>query len=262
MSVTPHRHVLACLLALGFWLGAACAWAQPSFPALSGRVVDQAGVLSPEAEARLAALSQSVEQKTGAQFVVASVSSLEDYDIADYGYQLGRAWGIGRKGENDGVLLLVAPNERKVRIEVGYGLEGVLTDALTSLILQREVLPRFREGDLEGGVVAGAQAVAAQVEADPERQREAVEAAAKRDEPGGAPLIGLFWIFMIVLWIIISASRGGGRGRRYRSGVDSALPILLWGLSSGGRGGGGDFGGGGFSGGGGSFGGGGSSGSW
>lgn len=262
MNVRQHRHLWACLLAVGFWLAATCAWAAPSFPALSGRVVDQAGVLSPEAEARLSALSESVEQKTGAQFVVASVSSLEDYDIAEYGYQLGRAWGIGQKDGNDGVLLLVAPNERKVRIEVGYGLEGVLTDALTSLILQREVLPRFREGDLEAGVLAGAQAVAAQVEADPERQREATEAAAQRDDSDGGPLIGLFWVFMIVLWIIISASRGG-RGRRYRSGVDAALPILLWGLSGGGRGGGGGgFGGGGFSGGGGSFGGGGSSGSW
>ena len=83
MNVRQHRHLWACLLAVGFWLAAACAWAAPSFPALSGRVVDQAGVLSPEAETRLAALSESVEQKTGAQFVVASVSSLEDYDIAE-----------------------------------------------------------------------------------------------------------------------------------------------------------------------------------
>jgi uncharacterized protein len=256
--VTPQRFLTALAAAVCFWLAAGLAWAQPSFPPLNGRVVDQAGVLSAESEAQLQALSERVEQKTGAQFVVASVASLEGYDIADYGYQLGRAWGIGQKDANDGVLLLVAPNERKVRIEVGYGLEGVLTDALSNLILQRQVLPRFREGDLEGGVLAGAQAISAQIEADPERQRAAVSAAAEQDEADEKPLIGLVWIFMLVLWILFNVGRFGG-GRRYRGALAAAAPILLWG--GGGRGGGGGFGGG-FSGGGGSFGGGGSSGSW
>lgn len=255
----PHPFLIALLA----WLAAAAAWAQPSFPALSGRVVDQANILSPAAEQQLASQSEALEQKTGAQFVVVTLRSLGGYEIADYGYQLGRAWGIGQEGEDDGVLLIVAPNDREVRIEVGYGLEGVLTDALTSLILQRQVLPAFREGELERGVLAGAEAIAAQVGADPERQRETLEAARAATESEDGPEAGVvIWIIVIVLWMIFASLRGGRYGRRYRrGGLAGVPPVIIWG--GGGRGGGGGgFGGGGFSGGGGSFGGGGSSGSW
>jgi uncharacterized protein len=137
--------------------------AAPTFPALSGRVVDEAQILSPATEQRLDGELARLEADTGRQMVVATVSDLQGYEIEEYGYQLGRAWAIGRKGEDDGVILLVAPKERRVRIEVGYGLEPVLTDALSSVILQTAVLPRFREGQMEAGVVAGAEAVIQQL---------------------------------------------------------------------------------------------------
>jgi len=251
----------AALVALFVWLlWAGLAMAQPSFPALTGRVVDNANILSPAAEQQLTQRSEALEQQTGAQFVVVTLPSLEGYDIADYGYQLGRAWGIGREGENDGALLIVAPNDRKVRIEVGYGLEGVLTDALSNLILQRQVLPRFREGQIEAGVLAGAEAVTAQIAADPERQREALAAAAQSQEDEGVDPAAVIWIIFLVLWMVAAAARSSRYGRRYRWAGLGVPPVIIWG-GGGGRGGGG-FGGGGFSGGGGSFGGGGSSGSW
>src|SRR5262249_34081551 len=96
------------------------------------------------------------EQATGQQVVVVTLRSLQGYPIEDFGYQLGRKWGIGQKGKNTGALLIVAPNERKVRIEVGYGLEGSLTDAASRAIIELEILPNFRNGDFNGGVVAGA----------------------------------------------------------------------------------------------------------
>ena len=111
-----------------------------------------------------------------------TLPSLQGYDIEDYGYQLGRAWGIGQKGKNNGALLIIAPTEKKVRIEVGYGLEPVLTDALSSLIIQREILPRFREGDYAGGTTAGVDALISEL-AEP---RQLAEAQARAGGPGGA----------------------------------------------------------------------------
>ncbi|MEO0501391.1 MAG: TPM domain-containing protein, partial [Pseudomonadota bacterium] len=177
--------------------------------------------------------------------------------------RLGRNWGLGDAERNDGAILLVAPNDRKVRIEVGYGLEGVLSDGLSFLIVNRTILPRFRDGDLEGGVRAGVDALADQLalpadEAEA-RLRAAEEARADTAE-GGFPW-GLVWLLLIIAFNIWSMSRR--RGGRRRGGV------ILWGMPGIGGGGrsygggfGGGFGGGGFSGGGGSFGGGGASGSW
>ena len=133
------------------------------FPALSGRVVDRAGLLDPEQERRIAAASAGVERDTGAQFVVATVGSLEGRPIEEYGVDLGRHWGVGRRGHNDGVILLVAPAERRVRIEVGYGLERRVTDPFASEVLQRFVLPRFREGDMAGGILAASDAIVARL---------------------------------------------------------------------------------------------------
>jgi uncharacterized protein len=245
------------------------ALAAPTFPPLTGRVVDGANILSPQVETDLTAKLASLEQTTGRQLVVATLPSLQGYEIEDYGYQLGRTWGIGEKGKNSGVILLVAPNERKVRIEVGYGLEPILTDALSSVIIQSAVLPKFRAGDLEGGVVAGTDAVIQQL-ALPEdqakaRAQQAFEVPAASRSPGPSPVVVLIILF-VVLFVI--SRMFGRRGRS--GGLGAALPwIILNGLmSSGGRGGGGGWssggggGGGGFSGGGGSFGGGGSSGSW
>ena len=129
--------------ALAIALGCAVAQAaEPSFPALTGRVVDQAGILDAGVEARIDGKLQDLEQKTTTQLVVVTLRSLQGYDIADYGYRLGRHWGIGQRGKNNGAILIVAPNERRVRIEVGYGLEGTLTDAICQLIIDNANFPR------------------------------------------------------------------------------------------------------------------------
>jgi uncharacterized protein len=242
---------------------AAVAAAAPQFPPLTGRVVDDAHVLSPQTVQKLDADLAGLEARTGHQVVVATIPSLQGYDIADYGYQLGRAWGIGRKGQNDGVVFIVAPTERKVRIEVGYGLEPVLTDALSSVILQQRVLPKFRAGQMEQGIVDGTEAIIQQLslpedqakanvaQADQVRQQQAAEA-----HGGGSPL-GLILVIIVVFWVLGSLLRGFGGGGLW------LLPLFFsGGRGRGGWGGGGGFGGGGFSGGGGSFGGGGASGSW
>jgi len=260
------------LTVVAAFLFATPALAAPTFPALSGRVVDNANVLSPQVETDLTAKLENLDQTTGRQLVVVTVASLQGYEIEDYGYQLGRAWGIGEKGKNSGALLIVAPTERKVRIEVGYGLEPILTDALSSVIIQTTVLPRFKAGDLPGGIVAGADAVIQQL-ALPEDQarakaQQAFEVPTAPESSGGLGLIPIVLIALVGLFLFSRMFRGRRGGRS--SGLGQALPwIILNGLAnSGGRGGGGggwgggSGGGGGFSGGGGSFGGGGSSGSW
>ena len=131
------------------------------FPKLTGRVVDAANIIPPDVEASLDAKLTAFEQRSQRQLVVATVPSLDGYEISDYGYQLGRAWGLGDKQRNDGAILLVAPNERKVRIEVGYGLEPVLTDGYSALIIQNTILPKFKAGDMPGGIVAGTDAMVA-----------------------------------------------------------------------------------------------------
>jgi uncharacterized protein len=240
--------------------------AAPSFPPLTGRVVDAANILPDTDVAALDAKLAALEKQTSIQLVVATVPDLQGYEIDEYGYQLGRTWGIGQKGKNNGALLLVAPNERKVRIEVGYGLEGTLTDALTSQIIRRDIIPRFKAGDMAGGVVAGSDAIIKLVELPPEARRmAAAEAAQAQAEDDSGPSLGfVIWLVIILIWLFFAISRGR-RGRR--SG-----PVIIWGPGmgggwgggSGGGGGwgGGGFGGGGFGGGGGGFGGGGSSGGW
>ncbi len=126
------------------------------FPALSGRVVDAAGLLSPEQESALSVKSAALEKANGHQFVIVTVTSLGGYKIEDYGLALGNFWRLGRKGANDGALLIVAPTERRVRIEVGRGLESILTNARAGAIINDDILPAFRTGDMSGGIVAGA----------------------------------------------------------------------------------------------------------
>ena len=259
------RLLLACTLAL-----VPASLAAQTFPALSGRVVDQANLLDPAQEADLTAKSEALEKASGRQFVVATVNSLEGRDIQDYGYRLGRTWGIGSKDQKDGVLLLVAPNERKVRIEVGYGLEPILTDALSSLIINRQILPAFKAGDMAGGIVAGADSVIQQVSlpADEAAARQKQLLASEKKQSRGAPPIVLIF-FIIVLGITLLPMLFGRKGRKYRGGSG---PVVIWGPGFGGSGDGGGWGsggggwggggGGGFSGGGGSFGGGGASGDW
>jgi uncharacterized protein len=123
-----------------------------TFPALTGRVVDAAGVLDPANRKALVARLEALEAATSDQLVVATVASLRGEPIESYANRLFNIWKLGRKDRNNGVLLLVAPSERKVRIEVGYGLEGTLTDAVAKLIIERSIVPRFRNGDFAGGI--------------------------------------------------------------------------------------------------------------
>jgi uncharacterized protein len=239
------------------------AWAAPKFPALTGRVVDDAGILSSDTKAGLTEKLAALEQKTSRQLVVVTLPSLQGYEISDYGYQLGRAWGIGQAKLNNGILFIVAPNEHKTRIEVGYGLEPIITDAFSSVVIQSQVLPKFRSNDFNGGVQAGVNALIEQLSLDTSEAEKRAAAAQQqlqrggRDDGGGG-LVG----FLVILFIFIAIARvfggwgllpflfmGGGRGGGYGGGWS-------------GGGGGGWSGGGGFGGGGGGFGGGGSSGSW
>jgi uncharacterized protein len=219
--------------------------AEPAFPPLTGRVVDEAGILSPETEARLAAQLEAQEKQTSNQVVVVTLKSLQGYDIADYGYRLGRHWGIGTEQRNNGVLLIVAPNETAVRIEVGYGLEGTLTDALSSNIIQTAILPAFRAGNYDSGVEAGVSAILAAI--------------AGTYEPVPAQEEAPDWLFLILFGILFTLVMVRGHRTQRRRGIGLGGLMLMGGL---GRGSGGGFGGGLFGGGGGSFGGGGASGRW
>jgi uncharacterized protein len=250
---------LAAIALVAVQVGATDARAAPTFPPLTGRVVDQAHVLPAATVSSLDAELAALEAKTSRQLVVVTLPSLQGYDIADYGYQLGRAWGLGQKGLNNGALLIVAPNERKVRIEVGYGLEPVLTDALSSVILQTQVLPRFKTGDIPGGVTAGTKAIVEQLSLDPSTAEQrvaqaAAQAQARSQDRGGPDPIAIFFVFIFVVFMLRGAF-GGGLGGLW-------LAPLIFGGGGGGRRWGDGGGGGGFSGGGGSFGGGGASGSW
>lgn len=244
----------------------AMAQATLDFPPLTGRVVDEADLLSPATEQALTEKLAALEADSSDQLVVVTLSSLRNQEIEDYGYQLGRAWGIGQ-GENDnGALLIVAPNERKVRIEVGYGLEPILTDAFSALVIHNQILPAFREGDYETGIVRGVDALLAQLSLDP-AEAQARAAAAESEKPG-VPMAPIVIIGLVFLFMFVGAIGSVAGGRRHRS--SGVAPILIWAASEalrnsgrgGWGGGGGGFGGGGFGGGGGSFGGGGASGGW
>jgi uncharacterized protein len=234
--------------------------AEPEFPPLTGRVNDGAGLLSERDERELDAALARFEAETTHQIVVATVESLQGLPIEDYGYQLGRHWGIGQAGKDNGALLIVAPQEREVRIEVGYGLEGELTDARSRTIIETGILPRFRQGDFAAGIKAG---VAAMIETlggsyDPALPQ--VQVRETERAPSPFPLaIALPIIMMIILNRLFGSRRDERRARRRGYGG----PIIVPGGWGGRRGGfGGGRGGGGFRGGGGGFGGGGASGRW
>jgi uncharacterized protein len=252
-----------------------------TFPPLTGRVVDQADLLRPEQEIDISSKSAALEAQTKRQFVVATVKSLEGYEISDYAYRLGRAWGIGQKQEDDGVILLVAPNERKVWITTGYGAGAFLTDAMSGVIVREKILPEFKKNppDYGAGITAGADAIIQQMEL-PADQAQANIAKAQQQSArknGGLPIIPAIVIMIVFFSIIGSLSRRSG-SKRYRTQRGGISPwVVLWGLNElsrgsrggGSWGGGGGFGGGGwggggggFSGGGGGFGGGGAGGSW
>lgn len=266
--MTHLRAALAAAILILWSALASQAWAAPEFPKLTGRVVDTANVIPDEEEARLTQKLAALEQQSQRQLVVATIPDLQGYEISDYGYQLGRAWGLGDKARNDGAILLVAPKERKVRIEAGYGLEPVLTDGLSFLIINNQIVPRFKAGDLPGGIEAGADAIIQQLKlpAD-EAQKVAAQADAQRADKGDDLSIGtvIFILFVIFFFVVPIMRAATGGGRRRSGGFHSPIIWIPGGFGGGDdhHGGFGGFGGGGgFSGGGGSFGGGGASGSW
>ncbi|QZD94912.1 TPM domain-containing protein [Qipengyuania gelatinilytica] len=277
------RHLLV-IVAVAFGLAVPAA-AQPSFPERgTAPVLDQANIIDDATEAELTRKLDEFEERNQRQFVIATVDSLQGYDIAEYGYQLGRYWQLGDAENDDGIILLVAPNERQMRVEVGYGLEGIIPDGLAFEYVEG-MKPYFRDGDFSGGISWGADEIIKQLELPPEEAAQIAQNAErtteKRESSGGFPLGGMIWFAFIFFFFILPILRGGGRRRRrYRRGPwgDTARDIILWEAGKaiargfddrgGGWGGGGGFGGGGFgggggfSGGGGSFGGGGASGGW
>lgn len=273
---------LALLLCL--WLASATITVQAlEFPQLTGRIVDNAELLSAETEKRLTDQLEEHERTTTNQVVVITLPSLQGTSIEDFGYQLGRHWGIGQRDKNNGVILLVAPNERRMRIEVGYGLEGTLTDALSKIIIERRMRPAFRDGRMEDGIVSGTEAIlTVLLDEMPEDLRRT--AAQHFDYVSLAP-IALFGSLLVAQIIgtvtkrnkAVAVMLGGSAGvitwfltRFIPLSIFFAIFVFIWtigergsnGGRSGGLGGGGWSGGGGFSGGGGSFGGGGASGGW
>ena len=270
-----------------------------TFPKFTGLVVDAANVLPEATRADLTAKLEALQRDTHRQLVVATIPDLQGYPQEDYGNKLIRAWAVGLKDVNNGAILFIAPNEpvghRGARVEVGYGLEPVITDAFSSVVINTQMLPRLKAGDIPGAVTAGTDALISQLRASPGEAKARTDAAVAQFDRshrrtggggrGGIPVAAIFWLvilFFVVLPMLRGRGRGGPGGQRY-SGGGSTLPILLWSLANSGRGGGlgggwgggnswsdgggggsdGGWGGGGFTGGGGgSGGGGGASGSW
>ncbi|SCY18601.1 TPM domain-containing protein [Microvirga guangxiensis] len=253
-----HR-IAVLLLALLFVVSPLAVLAQ-TFPALTGRIVDQANILKPEERAAIEAKLKAHEDKTSDQLVVATITSLEGTSIEDYANRLFRTWQLGQKKNDNGVLLLVAPNERKVRIEVGYGLEGALTDALSKVIITTAIAPQFQKGDFAGGIDAGTDAILSILTGDAEQWQRRAEV--REDPSSSMDAIITFLIIAFILFQLFGAMRGSRRGVRGRRRSSPWIITTGSGWSGGGGGWSGGSGGGGFSGGGGSSGGGGASGSW
>lgn len=238
-----------------------------SMPALTGRVVDSAGIIDAETEAALTARLEAFEQKSSDQIVVATIESLGGEAIEPYANRLFREWGLGQAGENNGVLLLVALADRRMRIEVGYGLEGTLTDLHAKLIIENTMVPAFRAGDFSGGIAQAVDDIIMVLEGNAAE----LEARAERNQPG-FDWGNLFPIAFVILWFTIFGGammlallvprfgRKIGPKRYHWMGMDWDFS----GSSSGGSGGSSwsSSSSGGFSGGGGSSGGGGASGGW
>jgi uncharacterized protein len=250
-SVTAWRLIAVAAALLWF---AVAAVAQ-TFPALTGRIVDQANVISADARRTIEPKLVDLETKSGIQLVVATVNSLEGQEIEPYANALFRKWQLGEKTKNNGVLLLVAPKERRVRIEVGYGLEGTLTDALSKVIIVNAITPRFKAGDFSDGILRGVDDIITVLTTDAS-EWEKRPSLRLDNQPASDPINWVIILIVIVVIILLFVSPG------FRWVFFNVVLNIL--LSSGGSGSssGGASGGGGFSGGGGSSGGGGASGSW
>jgi uncharacterized protein len=268
------RSLLRALIVALALLCATSAIAQ-KFPQLTGRIVDEANLLSAQDKQAVEADIKALEEKSTDQLVVYTARSLQGYPIEDFGYRLGRQWQIGQQGKNNGAILIIAPNDRKVRIEVGRGLEPQLTDLMTKLIIENAILPAFRRSDFAGGIKAGVRDIRDVLLGDAEEVKRRAKVGAKRS-PGPSSMIPLAILVLFVLvaitivWMQSMQTAHPGRGVRGRRRSRAADSSWSWGSGSSGwssgsgswSSGGSDSSGGGFSGGGGDFGGGGSSGSW
>ena len=246
------------------------AFAAPVLPELTGRVVDGANLLSAADRAALDTQLEALESKSTDQIVVVTVPSLQDYPVEDFANALARKWGIGQKGKDNGILVLVAPKERKVRIEVGRKLEPLLPDGKAGTIIRETILPMFRRGDFAGGIKAGVQDIKSVLEGDDAELAER----AKRPPPPvdySGYIVLAIWLLIVIVVIRAQmrqaqfvANMTPDQRRRYQQQQqrDSGSVIVFPGGSGGWSGGSGGGGGGGFSGGGGDFGGGGASGDW
>ena len=235
------------------------------FPALSGRVVDQAGVMTAASKSDVEAKSKALEEKSGIQLVVATVKSLHGSDIETYANQLFRSWKLGDAKKNNGVLLLVAPTEHKVRIEVGYGLEGTLTDALSSVIIASAIVPRFKSNDFSGGIERGVDGIISVLSGD--RADWQPKVSLRSNDNLGLALV-VVWCAFVIIAIIVVGYLGTRSGRYVTRGGNrvfvptaSSSSSSSWGTSSSSSGSSSSSDSG-FSGDGGSSGGGGASGSW
>jgi uncharacterized protein len=279
--------------ALLLFFVAFAAWAQVAVPPLKGRVTDLTGTLTQEQAASLEQMLQSFEARKGSQIAVLMVPTVEPEAIEQYALRVAEQWKIGRAKIDDGAILVVAKNDRALRIEVGYGLEGALNDATANRIIREVIVPRFREGDFYGGINAGVDRMIRVIDGEPlpepTRPEPQVGGGIGQSLPvllilamvvggvlrrmlgrvfgsmaAGGVVGGLAWLLVGALSVAAIAGilaflftlvGGGGVGRRYYGGFPG-------GFGGGGFGRGGGIGGGGFRGGGGGFGGGGASGRW
>jgi uncharacterized protein len=233
-------------------------------PPLRGRVNDYAKVIAADQSRKLEDQLAQFERDTGHQVAILTIPSLEGDSLEDFSIRVAENWKIGKKGFDNGVILIVVPNDRRLRLEVGYGLEGVLPDAVANQIISQYIVPRFRTGDYAGGIVAGIDAVLRVINKEP-----LPEAARQKPSNSTGPGFGSIGGLVLLLAVIAVMSMASNANRR-RKGVWATrgrhYPPIFWGgggFGGGGGGfGGGGFGGGGFGGGGGGFGGGGASGSW
>lgn len=253
--------------------------AAQTIPKLTGPVMDLANQLDPGQEAALDAKLRAYQSSTQQQFVVVTIPDLQGYDISDWGYRMGNEWKLGDAERDDGLILIVAPNERRMRFEVGDGIEGRFPDAMAWVIIRDDITPKFKAGDIPAGINAGVDAAITQLQLPPEEAAARAAAAdkverenASKGDIGGLIFIGFIVFFFFILPMLTAFGRRGKRHRRHRPW--GGAPIIIWGDDdwgggsggsswgggSWGGGGGGGFGG--FSGGGGSFGGGGASGGW
>ncbi|WP_398288906.1 TPM domain-containing protein [Sphingomonas nostoxanthinifaciens] len=227
--------LLATIAAL--FLALAPASAQ-TFPKFTGLVTDAANILPADRKAALQAKLEALQRQTKRQLVVATIPDLQGYAIEDYGYRLLRAWGVGLKGADNGAILIIAPSDRRIRVEIGYGLEPVLTDALSSIIIRRDIVPAFKAGDIPGGIEAGVDALDQQLRL-PDDKAKAKVAAAKaefdkvhqRGRQGHIPFGMIFWLVIVGVIFVSSIGRRVGGQRYYGGGGGSNWPIWLWAAS-------------------------------